>query len=228
MNLPHFTRAQSRALDELAMSRYRMPSVLLMENAARSAAVLAGRLLRDRPGEVLLLVGPGNNGGDAMALGRFLSNAGRQVTFALLSPDKPFSGDAGINYEIARAMDLEFEPASPTLLARPVALVVDGLFGTGLARPLEGLAAELAKATRTLREHRPELPILAIDIPSGLDADTGEPLSPEATVVATHTITFAAPKVGFQNPAAHDYTGEITIGDIGIPRRAIEEIAAGK
>jgi NAD(P)H-hydrate epimerase len=224
MSLPHLTRAQSRALDELAVSRYRMPSILLMENAARSAAVLAGRLLRDRPGEVLLLVGPGNNGGDALALARFLCNAGRSVTLALLSPDKPFTGDAAINHDIARAMNLDVEPASPALLARPVALIVDGLFGTGLTRPLDGLAAELALATHTLRQHRPDLPILALDLPSGLDADTGEPLS-EATVKATHTITFAAPKVGFQNPQAHDYTGEITIGDIGIPRQALTEIA---
>lgn len=208
-------------MDEIAVSRFRMPSILLMENAARSAAVLAGRLLRDRPGEVLVLVGPGNNGGDGLALARFLHNAGRDVTLSLLEPDRTPSGDAGTNLAICRAMSLPIEPASPSLLARPVALVVDALFGTGLTRPLIGVAAELALATHTLRKHRPDCPVLALDLPSGLDADSGEPLS-EATVVATHTVTFAAPKRAFLNAAARAYAGEIAVADIGVPREALE------
>ncbi len=219
--LPHLSRSQARAVDEIAVSRFRMPSILLMENAARSAAVLAGRILRDRAGEVLILVGPGHNGGDGLALARFLHNAGREVTLALLEPDRSPTGDTGTNLLICRAMSLPFEPASPSLLARPVALVVDALFGTGLTRPLTGVAAELALATHTLRKHRPECPVLALDLPSGLDADTGEPLS-QATVVATHTVTFAAPKQAFLNPAAHAYTGEIAVADIGVPRQSLE------
>lgn len=225
--MTHLSRLQSRLLDQLASSRYRMPTLLLMENAARSAAVLAGRLLRDRSGEVLILTGPGNNGGDGWALARFLSNAHRHVTLAELEPQAPPKpgSDAAIQRDIALAMGLEVLPAEPALLARPVALVVDALFGTGLTRPLDGSAAALAHALVTARQHRPDLPVLALDLPSGLDADTGLPLGNGPAIAATHTLTFAAPKLGFLNPESRRYTGEIVIGDIGIPHAAIDAAA---
>jgi NAD(P)H-hydrate epimerase len=223
--MTHLSRLQCRALDEIAARDFAMPTLLLMENAARSAAVLCGRLLRDRPGEVLILTGPGNNGGDGLALARFLQNAGRDVCIAWVCPDQTVAGDAAVNREIAGRMGISTEVASRELLARPVAMVVDAMFGTGLTRPLAGLPAEMAAALLHVRTHRPDLPVLALDIPSGLDADTGEPLG--EAVRATHTITFAVPKVGFQNPSSQLFTGEIVVGDIGVPRAAIERAALG-
>lgn len=222
--IAHLSREQARRVDEIASSVFKMPSILLMENAARSAGVAASRLLRDRSGEVLILVGPGNNGGDGLALARFLANAGREVTLATLYTAKPSAPDAAVMHDIAVAMGLPFEPASPGLLARPVALVIDAMFGTGLARPLEGAAAEIARATAVLREQRPDTPVLALDLPSGLDADTGEPVGGPAAacVVATHTVTFAAPKKAFLNADSEPYTGEIAVADIGCPPKAIE------
>lgn len=255
----HLSRRQARRLDQIAASVYHMPTLLLMENAARSAAVFAGRLIRDRGGEVLIFAGPGNNGGDGWGLARFLHNAGREVTVAELDPPTAdaaiAANDAAVQRRIAVAMGVEVLPLDLALLARPVALVVDALFGTGLSRPLRGLARELARAIEVTREHKPDLPVLALDVPSGLDADSGEPLTHEpassaspgdfdrrhATAVtdqrqddvcpvgvavrATHTLTFAAPKRGFLNPRSRQWTGEISIGDIGVPRAAIEAAA---
>lgn len=223
----HLTRAQAKAVDEIALRDFGMPTLLMMENAARSAAVLCGRLLRDRPGEVVVLVGPGNNGGDGLALARFLSNAGREVTVGLVCPEKAFTGDAAVNFEIVRKMGIAVETASGELLARPAAAVVDAMFGTGLTRALEGLAAEMARGIIQVRKHREDSVVLSLDIPSGLDADTGEPLS-EATVWATHTMTFAAPKVAFLSETGREYAGEIVVGDIGVPRDAIERAARVK
>lgn len=222
--MTHLTRKQSRAVDEIALREFAMPTLLMMENAARSAAVLCGRLLRDRPGEVVVLAGPGNNGGDGLALARFLHNAGREVTVGLVVPGAEFAGDAAVNFGIARAMGVPVEAASAELLARPAALVVDAMFGTGLTRGLEGLAAEMARGLVQVRKHRGNTVILALDIPSGLDADSGEPMSAD-TVRATHTMTFAAPKVGFMNEASEEFAGEIVVGDIGVPRDAIERAA---
>ncbi|MFN4244054.1 MAG: NAD(P)H-hydrate epimerase [Tepidisphaerales bacterium] len=231
--MDHLTRWQCRRLDEIASTVYRMPTLLLMENAARSAAVLAGRLIYDRGGDVLILAGPGNNGGDGWGLARFLHNAGRHVTVAELSPPDERAngaGDAVVQRQIALAMGVEVLGPDRTLLARPVALVVDALFGTGLTRPLSGNALDLVRAVNVVREHKPDLPVLALDLPSGLDADTGEPLRDPSggdgvAVRATHTVTFAAPKVGFLNPQSRHWTGEIAIGDIGVPRAAIEAAA---
>lgn len=231
---PHYSREQIRKVDELAVSRYRMPSILLMENAARSAAVMAGRLLRDKPGEVLVLAGSGNNGGDGLGLARFLANAGRDVTIALLDPEAKMSPDAAVNFEICTAMNIRTERLTLDLLARPVAMVVDAMFGTGLTRPLTGLSAAVAKATEVLHEHRPELCILAMDLPSGLDADTGLPVTVAGSgegdgtcVLATHTVTFGGPKKGFLNPESRRWTGEIVIGDIGVPRACLEAALVG-
>ena len=211
----HLTRAQARAVDEIAATRFSMPTVLLMENAARSAAAVAWRLLGNKPGEVLILCGPGNNGGDGLGLARHLANRGCGITCALLDPQTPYRGDALIMYEIAARSGLSLIPASLDLLLPQPSLIVDALFGTGLSKPLTGLALQLATATSLAT-----CPVLALDLPSGLDCDTGNPTGP-AAVKATHTITFVAPKAGFQNPASRAYTGEVLVGDIGVPPEAI-------
>lgn len=217
--IPHLTRAQSRRVDEVASSNFAIPMLLLMENAARSAATVAWKMLNGKPARVVLLAGPGNNGGDALAVARHLHNRGCSVICALLSPADTFKGDAAVMLKIIEAMQLPTPPASPELLNN-ADLIVDGLFGTGLTRPLEGLARDLALAT-----HNTSTPVLSLDLPSGLDADTGEPLG---TAVKAHTtVTFVTPKAAFKNPASRAYTGQIVIGDIGVPPEVVDQVLKG-
>ena len=192
-----------------------------MENAARVAADVAHLLMRgDCLGEVLILCGGGNNGGDGLAVARHLHNRGADVNILLaVDPDK-YRGDAKINWDIVRAMGLPVAPLDPRDLeaTRPV-VVIDAVFGTGLSEPPRGPFAEIVDAVRKLA-----VPVLAIDVPSGLDCDTGKPLG--ACVAATRTVTFVAEKVGFAQPEARQFLGEVTVGDIGCPREVVAEVLA--
>lgn len=192
-----------------------MPTALLMENAARSAAAVAWRLLGGQPGDVVILCGPGNNGGDGLALARHLANRDCRVACAILDPRREYTGDAKVMFDIATAMGMRLIPAAVEQVTAPVGLVVDALFGTGLSKPLDGLAADLAKAT-----HSRNRPTLALDLPSGLDCDTGEPIGGLA-VKATHTVTFVAPKAGFGRGESAAFTGDVFVGDIGVPKAAV-------
>lgn len=212
----HLTREQARKVDEICRDVFGMPTVLLMENAARSTALAARQILGGQRGEILILCGPGNNGGDGLAAARHLANGGFPVTCGLLVPDHPYEGDAKVMHDIAAAMDIPLVPLTMDLVKSSPALIIDALFGTGLTRPLAGLAHEVAVLSRALTGPR-----LAVDLPSGLHADSGKPTG-AAAFVATHTITFVAPKAGFANPEAHPYLGQVFIGDIGAPKAAVE------
>ncbi|MDB5299824.1 MAG: nnr 2 [Phycisphaerales bacterium] len=216
------TRNQLREIDLRSTDEFHIPGIVLMENAARAAADAACAMLtNDCGGEVLVLCGPGNNGGDGLALARHLHNRGADVTIALTIDPARYQGDALINWQIVIAMKLKTARATPRLIEHSTPmLIVDAIFGTGLADaprdPFGAIASAVAKAG---------VPVLAIDIPSGLDCDTGIP--PGACIRATKTITFVAQKAGFANPESHRYTGEITVGDIGCPRELIESVAKG-
>ncbi len=190
-----------------------------MENAARGAAEAVLRLEADATKPILCLAGPGNNGGDAMAVARHLAIARRPVIVALLELGirKVPRGDAGIQHGIVSAMGLEqhvlrTETAGKKVreLAARADLAVDGLFGTGLDRPLDGLARDVV-----LELNRATLRIVALDLPSGLDCDTGKPLG--ACVRACATVSFVAPKLGFAHPGASEWTGDVSIVGIGAP-----------
>jgi NAD(P)H-hydrate epimerase len=114
--------------------------------------------------------------------------------------------------------NVDFHDSEDVVNAHAVDIVIDALFGTGLSRQPD---ADMTKLIEVM--NRSGLPIVAIDLPSGLDCDSGEALG--ACIRATRTVTFVAEKVGFANPASKQYTGEITVGDIGCPRELIEEVA---
>ncbi|HWE93827.1 MAG TPA: NAD(P)H-hydrate epimerase [Tepidisphaeraceae bacterium] len=214
------TRAQLREIDRRATEEFHIPGVVLMENAARAATrVACAMLTNDCGGDVLVLCGGGNNGGDGLALARHLHNRGADVAIALAVDPSRYQGDALVNWQIVSAMKLSVVPATPRLIERSApSLIVDAIFGTGLTDaprdPFGAIAAAVA---------RKGVPVLAIDIPSGLDCDTGIP--PGACIRATRTVTFVAQKAGFANPDSSHYTGEITVGDIGCPRELIETVA---
>jgi NAD(P)H-hydrate epimerase len=229
----HLTRAAVRDLDRRAIDEFGVPGVVLMENAGRGAADLLARLNPDRE-RVLVLCGPGNNGGDGFVMARHLENAGVPVIVWVFAPlphpvcvgtHPQLSPDAFVNYRVwlnggglmsgADTAAGELPPAGWTNLLNP-GWVVDALFGTGLTRPLGPPFDEVVAAVNASGR-----PVLAVDIPSGLDCDTGEPLGP--TVRATHTATFVAPKAGFQNPNARPWLGEVHVLDIGAPKKLVDE-----
>src|SRR5947209_7203710 len=209
------TRAQVREIDRLAVEKYHMPSIVLMENAARSAAEVAMSMIPSNR-RAAILCGAGSNGGDGWAIARHLHNRGVGVEIIDLSP-KPLSGDALTNQRIAQAMKIKTSSWHGLPAHAGGCLIVDAIVGTGLSKPPAG---DFRSAIETL--NLSGLLTLAVDLPSGLDCDTGQPL--EIAVRATKTITFVAEKIGFANPASKQYTGEIIVGDIGCPRGLIEEV----
>jgi NAD(P)H-hydrate epimerase len=217
------SRAQVREIDRRATEEYHVPGIVLMENAARAVVEAAMDMLRGvKDPAVMVLCGGGNNGGDGLAVARHLHNRGVYVEVATHAGPAGYSGDAKINWDIVEAMGLEnpaYEDADIPLQAGVIDLIVDALYGTGLSTPpRDPRYVDMMNGW--------DIPILSVDIPSGLDCDTGEPLGP-ACVRATRTVTFVAEKVGFANPAARQYLGDVIVGDIGCPRELIEKVWRG-
>ena len=213
MTAPFLSRDQVRAFDRHAIETLGIPSAVLMENAGRGAADVLERL--GIHGPVVLCCGKGNNGGDGLVIARHLANRGFRPHILLFAKPGELSADAALQWNTVQQMRLHAENGSSmpeiqvaALLAR-ADWVVDALFGTGLTGPLKspfnGLVQRInASASR----------VFAIDIPSGLDCDTGEPLGP--TIEAAHTVTFVGPKLGYRNPASVRYTGRVHVVDIGV------------
>lgn len=214
------SRQELRSLDEAAAELFGVPTLLLMENAGRNAAEwLSGQL---RPGGlVAILCGGGNNGGDGGVVARHLDAWDIPVEVAWIAERDRLSPDASAQATILERSGIQqhfaFQPeeieALVPLLER-ADWIVDALLGTGLSRPVTGvMESAIGKINASGKQ------ILALDLPSGLDADTGQPLGP--AVRATATITFAAPKLGFLQPGASTYTGEVRVADIGAPRAVL-------
>jgi len=212
-----FTRENVRAVDQAAIDQYAIPGVLLMENAARALFHVALDMLGGRDRAALILCGPGNNGGDGFAIARFLHNAGVGVRVVTSQPLRDYTGDAAINARIAHRMGIPIEPASDHPELPAAGLVVDALLGTGLTTAPRGVVARLIDA---INAH--PAPTLAVDLPSGLDCDTGQPLG--ACVRAERTVTFVGLKAGFASEESRAYTGVVSVGDIGAPRELVERL----
>ena len=216
------TRAQVREIDRRATEEYHIPGIVLMENAARAVTDAAVEMLGGvLDAKVLIVCGGGNNGGDGLAVARHLHNRGVRVSIALAT-DTPLRGDAETNLRIVQAMRIPsttIADADAALARGEADLVIDALFGTGLSA-----APRDTQPLDVMNSHG--VPVLSIDLPSGLDCDTGQPLT-AACVRAARTVTFVAEKVGFANPLARQYLGRVTVGDIGCPRALIESVARG-
>jgi NAD(P)H-hydrate epimerase len=213
-----FDRASIQAVDRAAVEEFGIPGMVLMENAALGLARHAATMLKaaERPdGSVLICCGAGNNGGDGYALARHLHNRGARPVLAALGTPRPGT-DAAINQVICQRMGLP-QTDGPPWDDLQCDLIVDGLFGTGLDRPVRGAALEWIG-----RMNRSGRPILAIDVPSGLDCQTGQPLG--EAVRADCTVTFVGLKQGFLDPAAHAFLGRTEVVDIGAPRQLYERL----
>lgn len=210
-------RESVRAVDAAAINEYNIPGIVLMENASRGLAEQALLMLKDAqasPTKVLIICGSGNNGGDGYALGRHLHNAGVKVTFVQLSKVRE-NTDAATNRNICLNMNLNEITFVDIDSCANCDLIVDAIFGTGLDRPVAGLAGEVINwinQQKTL--------VLAVDLPSGLDCDTGKPLG--IAVKADCTVTFVARKPGMLAQGAEEYLGKVVVVSIGAPIELIE------
>jgi hydroxyethylthiazole kinase-like uncharacterized protein yjeF len=203
-----YSCAQIRAIEHAAQAL--LPPGTLMERAGAAAAAFALELLDfDAAGAVLVLAGPGNNGGDGLELAAHLARAGAEVELLHLAGEAAPSFETGRAWQRAHDAGVRFVDALPA--GRPWRLVVDALFGIGLARPLAGRARELAAWTADA-----DCPVLALDVPSGLDADTGAVLGPDGiAATATHTITFLGNKPGLHTADGGDHAGEVRVDMLG-------------
>ncbi len=209
--------AQMRELDRQAIEELGIPSVVLMENAGRGTYQVLRQEFPLLEGPVAVLAGRGNNGGDGLVVARYLANADLPVTVFLLARRDQVSGDARVNLEIAQRLGLEIveigtEEDLHALMHRlaRAALIVDALLGTGLKDEVRGLLRPLIDKINHLR-----VPVLAVDIPSGLSADSGRPLG--AAVRAQVTVTYGLPKLGQILAPGRDYVGRLWQVDISIP-----------
>lgn len=222
MEQPVLTRDQVRTIDRLAIEQYSMPGVVLMENAGRNAAqIIAGKLDHLGGKVVTIFCGPGNNGGDGFVIARHLHNAGFEVIIVLAADPEKISGDAAINFQIIRNMPIPIGPiVSPDVQTGNADLIVDALLGTGFAGQVRPPLDTIIEAINNSGKF-----VAAVDVPSGLDCQTGAPSAP--TVRADLTITFVAAKIGMLADQARPYVGKIEVADIGVPRELIQKVSAG-
>jgi len=224
------TRDAVRRLDRLAVERYGIPSIVLMENAAIGLRERAREMLEELgTRSVVILAGLGNNGGDGFALARHLHNLGCAVRLLTTGDPGACSGDAATNLAIAAAMGmtperLDRSAGAETLekaVLEPV-LLVDAILGTGVRESARGAARDAILQLNRLRA--PTARVLAVDLPSGLDCDTGEPAGRGEAVEADATVTFAALKPGFLRLGAQRWTGEVSVAGIGAPESLVREL----
>lgn len=240
-SVPALTREQCRAVDRYAIEELAIPGVVLMENAGRNAAdLIAGWMAERRAamadtaaepmnGRVCIVCGRGNNGGDGFVIARHLAIRGCDVAIDLAADPASLAGDAAVNHEIVRKMGLSVETLHDAdAVGRAAgrwsgaAVIVDALLGTGFSgevrEPLASVIEHINQAGGTSPGERGPL-VVAIDVPSGLDADTGTAAGP--VVRAHHTITFLAEKTGYQNATARGCLGRVWVADIGAPTELI-------
>jgi NAD(P)H-hydrate epimerase len=224
MNLFPLTRQQCREIDRRAIEEYGIPGLVLMENAGRGCVDVLERL--GIGGPVVIICGKGNNAGDGFVIARHLGIRGYDCRVLLLCRPEEFTGDAAMNFEILAAVGMtavDLSSLTPAQLAGALDeqaagcdWTVDAMLGTGASgEPRPPFDAAIDWVNRRNAKTR----ALAVDVPSGLDCDTGEPS--RHTVRADHTCTFAAMKIGFTKPAAQPYVGTVHVCDIGVPQYGI-------
>jgi NAD(P)H-hydrate epimerase len=214
---------QMREADRRTIEEVGIPSAVLMENAGRQvAAVIEARFEDLVSMRVAVLCGPGNNGGDGFVVARTLLEHDVDVGVYLVGDAARVAGDARANLEVLRHLGVDVvevaDAAAWELHGTDVLgsdLIVDALFGTGLRGPLQGLAETIVADVNST-----DRPVVAIDLPSGLSADS--PDVPGPAIDATVTVTLAAPKLPLVLPPAEALTGSLVIADIGVPRAVVD------
>lgn len=221
-------RDEVREVDRRSIEEYGLPGVVLMENAGRGAAELLVRL--GVTGPVVICAGKGNNGGDGFVMARHLELLGFAPRVLLFASPTELAGDAAINYRVLEKAGLAGcvmgDRPDPAALAQELAAadwIVDALLGTGARGTLhEPILSAIAAINQSGKK------VFAVDLPSGMDCDTGQGLDNGAggttCIRADHTATFVAAKWGFLQPGAEKFTGRVHVIGIGAPRRLLDEL----
>lgn len=212
------TRQQIREIDRRAIEEYGMAGVVLMENAGRGVVDIMREL--QITGPVHIVCGKGNNAGDGFVIARHLDLLGIESTVHRCGSESELAGDALINYQIIQRSDLRIVSYTTIEKLREhlsqANWIVDALLGTGLTGTVRSPFKDIIDCMNCSGK-----PILAVDLPSGMDADTGLPLG--IAIRAQHTVTFVAPKQGFAHLQASQFTGAVHIAGIGAPRSLLAE-----
>ncbi len=211
--------SQMRAVDEAASETGGIPSIVLMENAAIACVDELkkdfGALTRKR---IAVFCGKGNNGGDGFAAARHLHNMGAEVSVYLVCGNE-FKGDAKINFDIIKKMNVNIDVVSDTenlkYIIRSNDIIIDAIYGTGIHGTVGGISYDVINEINENSKYT-----LAVDVPSGINSDSGEICG--ICIKADKTVTFAAYKVGMLMFPAADYTGKVSVKDISIPDYIIE------
>ncbi len=218
------SRAEVRSLDVQAVQEFGLPTLCLMENAGRGAAEVLRRRAGDEPKRVTVVAGRGSNGADGAVLARHLDCRGWRVRLIWTSAPGSFTGDAAIQHNVIEKSGIPMihdnQESDPSDYLQETDWIVDGLLGTGLTRPVEGRLFDWIS-----KINEAPCPILALDMPSGLDCDTGLPLG--IAVQATVTASFVARKKGFDTEGSAAWTGAVEVVEIGLPRAALRPFLQG-
>lgn len=208
------TVSEMRDADKAASENYGIPSIVLMENAARSCVLEVNGF-----DSFTVLCGKGNNAGDGFAIARHLINSGKKVKiYTLFGED--FSGDCKINFDILKNMSVPIYHVDMEMLKTDIMLsdcIIDAVFGTGLHGEIDEKTAEIFDIVNKFSNY-----VLSVDVPSGIDADYGKVL--KNAIKADKTVTFAAYKKGLLLFPAADFAGEITVSDISIPKAVLSDV----
>src|SRR5215213_10382577 len=217
--------SQMREADRRTIEEIGIPAIVLMENAGRQVVAAMEATFEDlAERHVAILCGRGNNGGDGFVVARTLVHRGIEVSVFVLGVVAEIRGDARTNLEIlgrlgltvveivdGQTWELHFSEVTDS------SLIIDAIFGTGLKAPLSGLFETVVADVNASG-----IPVIAIDLPSGLSADSHEPIGP--AIEAALTVTLAAPKLSLVLPPAETQAGDVVIADIGIPDGVIEDL----
>lgn len=217
--IPALSGDQIRRIDKAAVMQLGLPSLLLMENAARGVCERIQDLGSWR--SITILAGPGNNGGDGLAIARLLNARGLSAKTFLIRNGKSLSEDAARNFDFLEKSGMPASEVSVEILSEHIAslncddLIVDAMLGTGTRGELRSPYRETVSLVNDSLAK-----VLSVDIPTGFDCDTGQAIEP--CIQADWTVTFAAMKIGFLNSDASEYTGTVTVSDIGVPQSWLE------
>lgn len=215
---------QIQRLDRIAIERYGVPSIVLMENAGRAVAEEVKKSLRgEKKPRVCVICGLGNNAGDGFVIARHLANAGIPTKTFLVGKANQLKHDAAVNYRILKRMKCPIIDCRGTRFCAPAGsiaqanVVVDAIFGVGLNREIEEPFRSAIEVINRKTKH-----VVAVDIPSGLDGTTGAIYG--VCVKADRTVTFSFPKKGFLKGHGPRQAGKVVVVDIGIPAQIVKQV----
>ncbi|MCX7716141.1 MAG: NAD(P)H-hydrate epimerase [Endomicrobia bacterium] len=210
----YYTTKQIYKIDKLTTKKFLIPSIILMENAGHVVAEFVKKhIAKNKTCKVLVFCGPGKNGGDGFVCARYLSVWGFVVKVITFVEENNYNGDTLLNYKILKKIKVgieKFNYEKVKILVRNVDVIVDAIFGIGITRNIEGdyyYAIDLINNSKKT--------VLSIDIPSGLNADSGEIMG--VAVKSNYTLTMGFQKIGFKYKSAKKFLGKLILCDIGYP-----------